>query len=524
MKICLIKPPILHKGISFARFATPPLGLAYIAAALRSAGHEVQVIDASAQGIEDVEHFEGDVYLFGLNADRIMSLLDKDVEIVCLSLMFTNNWLYDRQLISRLRADRPELTIIGGGEHATAMPELCLRQSGIDHIVLGEGEAIIVDLVHAIECKHGIEEVSGIAYRSAEGVTISPRRSRLGTIEDIPWPAWDLFPLQSYFDNRMTHGVYRGRTLPVNATRGCPYECTFCSNPLMWGRKYEMRPVSDFVDELEHLHRTYGVVNFELCDLTAIIKKQWIVNLCREIIDRGLNITYQLPSGTRAEAIDLEVSELLYRSGCKNITYAPESGSESVLKAVKKKVRIDRMLDSIAQSSKAGLNVKLNMIMGFPDDTHADIWQTLRFLIQCSWYGANDAAPAIFSPYPGSALFDRLVLEKRIDPEDDGYLRDIINTYDLMPAKVYSRHLSSLSIRMYIALFLMVFYGSNYLFRPQRLFRTLFNIARNRQESKIDQLVLSNFIFPVKLILRKKFSKGRSRLTGGQHTRSASIH
>lgn len=516
MKVCLIKPAVLHKGISFARFATPPLGLAYIAAAIKQAGHEIQVIDASAQGIEEVERFDADVYLFGLNTESVLSLIDKDVDMVCISLMFTNNWLYDRQLIDRLKADRPGITIIGGGEHATAMPQTCLAQSAIDYIVMGEGEAIIVDLVNAMECGNGTQEVAGIAYRSAEGVVVTPRRGRIGAVQDIPWPAWDHFPLQSYFDNRMTHGVYRGRTLPVNATRGCPYECTFCSNPLMWGRKYEMRPVADFVNELEYYHRNFGVVNFELCDLTAIIKKEWIISLCDEIVNRGLVITYQLPSGTRAEAIDFEVSEVLFRSGCKNITYAPESGSESVLKAVRKKVKIDKMLQSIAQSSKAGLNVKLNMIMGFPDDSHADIWLTLRFLVQCSWYGANDAAPAIFSPYPGSALFDRLVEEKRINPEDDSYFKDIINTYDLMPPKVYSQHLGSKSIRIYIILFLLVFYGSNYLFRPQRLFRTLLNIARSRQESKIDQLVLSNFIFPVKLILRRKLSAGLAKTVGLQ--------
>ncbi len=509
MNICLIKPPILHKGVSFARFATPPLGLAYIAAALQNSGHQIQVIDASAEGINEVERFANDVYLFGLNSDKIIERIEKDTQIICLSLMFTNNWLYDRELIKKIKAVRPNTVIIGGGEHATAMPKLCFQQSPIDYIVLGEGESIVVELVATLENKGKIDDVSGIAYRTGADISLTQRKKRIANIQDIPRPAWDLFPLQDYFDNRMTHGVYRGRTLPVNATRGCPYECTFCSNPLMWGRKYEMRPITDFVDELEHLHHKYSVVNFELCDLTAIVKKDWIVAMCQEIIRRGLQITYQLPSGTRAEAIDFEVSELLYKSGCKNITYAPESGSEKVLYEVKKKVKVSKMLDSIRHSSKAGLNVKLNMIMGFPNDFHSDIWRTYWFLIQCSWYGANDAAPAIFSPYPGSKLFDDLVSEKKIFPEEDRYLFDIINTYDLVPATVYSQHISSRSIRIYIVLFLLIFYGSNYMFRPQRLFRTLLNILSNREESKIEQLVLSNVFFPLKIILRKKIAEFR---------------
>ncbi len=502
MKVCLIKPPILHKGVSFARFATPPLGLAYIAGALRSEGHQVQVIDASALGIDKVSLFKNKIYLFGLNKEEISDLIDEDTDVVCYSFMFTNNWLYDRELVRYVKNRFPRILSIAGGEHASALPEYSIEQSGLDFVVLGEGESVIVQLMHAIERQESYQSIKGIVYKVENSFINTGKQVRASQIENIVWPAWDLFPLNIYFENKMTYGVYRGNTLPVNATRGCPYQCTFCSSPDMWGRKYEMRPPKDFVDELEFLNKEYKVVNFDLYDLTAIIKKYWIVEMCREIIKRELNITYQLPSGTRAEAIDFEVAELLYQSGCKNITYAPESGSEIVLKDIKKKVKIDKMLESIKSSSKVGLNIKLNMIIGFPDEKHTDIWETLLFLIKCSWYGANDAAPAVFSPYPGSELFERLRKEGKIDPADDEYLYDIINTYDLMPGKIFSNHISAFAIKIYVYLFLLVFYGSNYLFRPIRLFRTLQNIFLEREESRIEQLVLNNFLKPLKLIFR----------------------
>lgn len=495
MKVCLIKPPILHKGISFARMATAPLGLAYIAGALKKAGHTVQAIDASAEGINEKQLFQNDVYLFGLPKERIITLIDEHTDVICFGFMFTNNWLYDRELVTYIKQHFPNALLVAGGEHANAAPELCLSQSPLDVIVKGEGEETIVELLKFIEPGESFSEVKGIVYRDGDGTFITnPPRKRITAIKEIPWPAWELFPIDLYFENKMTMGIYRGKTLPVNATRGCPYDCTFCSSPQMWGRKYEMRPPGDFVDELQYLHKTYGIDNFDLYDLTAIIKRDWIIAMCKEIIDRGLKINYQLPSGTRSEAIDYEVAQHLYKSGCRNISYAPESGSETVLKEIRKKVSIPNMLASIKYSHKAGLNVKLNMIMGFPDDTHKDIWKTIWFLIKCSWYGAHDAAPAIFSPYPGSLLYDRLAAEGKVNIYDDAYLYENIDSYDLFPPKVYCENISAFALRLYIFVFVFAFYGTNYLFRPYRLIRTIYNLITIRHESKIEQIIHYNVL------------------------------
>ena len=495
MKVCLIKPPILHKGISFARMATAPLGLAYIAGALKKAGHTVQAIDASAQGIHEKQLFHKDIYLFGLSKERIAEMIDEQTDVICFGFMFTNNWLYDRELVTYIKQKFPLATLIAGGEHSNAAAELCLAQSPLDVVVRGEGEETIVELLKFIQPGQDLSEVKGIVYRDNNGAFIkTPARKRITSIKDIAWPAWEFFPVDAYFENKMTMGIYRGKTLPVNATRGCPYDCTFCSSPQMWGRKYEMRPPGDFVDELEHLHNTYGIDNFDLYDLTAIIKRDWILAMCKEILHRGLKINYQLPSGTRSEAIDYEVAQHLYKSGCRNISYAPESGSETVLKDIRKKVSIPNMLSSIRYSHKAGLNVKLNMIMGFPDDTHRDIWITMWFLVKCSWHGAHDAAPAIFSPYPGSLLYDRLATENKVNIYDDAYLYENIDSYDLFPPKMYCENISTLSLRLYIFVFLFVFYGTNYLFRPHRLLRTIYNLVTVRHESKIEQIIHVNVL------------------------------
>ncbi len=493
LKVCLIKPPILHKSASFALLPTAPLGLAYIAGALNQEGHQLQVIDASAEGFNDVAPFIGDLYIYGLGIDEVVSLISPDTEVICLALMFTNNWLSSRELIKKIKIRFPNSILLAGGEHATAAPDLCLQQSPLDYVVLGEGEETIVELIHAIEKELDILDVPGVALLRDNKLRRTQGRKRIKEVKNIPWPAWELFPLQKYFDQKMSHGVYRGKTLPVMATRGCPYTCTFCSNPQMWGKKYEMRPPQDFVNELAYLNDKYGVVNFDLYDLTAIIFKDWIVEMCSEILDRGLDITYQLPSGTRAEAIDFEVADLLFRSGCKNITYAPESGSKEVLRRVKKNVKIHKMLESIKYSHKPGINIHLNMIIGFPEDKHKNFWESWIFILKASWYGAHDLAMAVFTPYPGTALYDDLTKQGKVDIYNDEGIIEIINSYDLWPTKVYSNNMSESIVKMYVFIALITFYGSNYLFRPQRLFVTLRNIFTKNHQSRLEQILYKNF-------------------------------
>lgn len=118
------------------------------------------------------------------------------------------------------------------------------------------------------------------------------------------------------------------------------------------------------------------------------------------------------------------------------------------------------------------------------------------FLIKCSWYGANDAAPAIFAPYPGSSLFNQLEKEGLVSLNDENYFFEMIETYNIIPNKVYTKNLSLMSIRLYLFLFLIIFYLSNYIFRPERFFKTIKNILTGKQESKIEQIVQTNLIKP----------------------------
>lgn len=493
MKVCLINPPRLMKPMSIVLKPSPPLGLALIAAALEADGHEITVIDAPAEGYETYHAFDGDIVVNGLSVEAIAARIPHDVALIGISAMFSGNWLHHRAFIDALGVRFPRATIVAGGEHITAVPEFSIGQTRhLDICVLGEGEETIVEVARALERRRPLSGVAGIVYRDRTGAVVrTPRRARIRGLTGVARPAWHLFPIGLYREKNISYGVDRGgAALPMLATRGCPYQCTFCSSPNMWGTRYLMREPADVADELEHWIGLFGIRNFDFYDLTAIIRKEWILEFCSEIQRRRLNITWQIPAGTRSEAIDEEVAHALHASGCCNITYAPEAGSPRVLRAIKKKVNLDRMLRSIAHSRRAGMNIKINFMMGFPEETHRDVWQSLAFLVRASWHGAHDTSPSILSPYPGSAMFTALQAAGAVDLENDDYFRRIVYVDTLFKNHFYNQHISRAMWRVYLLLYIAVFYGANYLFHPTRAVRTAYNLATGRAESRAEMSFL----------------------------------
>ena len=144
-------------------------------------------------------------------------------------------WPFTRDL--KIRRNFPQATIVAGGEHITALSEYSMQDcAAIDYCVLGEGEDTTVELVDALCGKGQLANVEGISYRQAGKITYNKRRSRIRAIQDVPRPAWDLVPIESYLSAGAMTGVNFGRSMPILASRGCPYQCTFCSSPAMWGR------------------------------------------------------------------------------------------------------------------------------------------------------------------------------------------------------------------------------------------------------------------------------------------------
>lgn len=511
MKIVLIRPPkYMIEGTPDIP-AIPPLGVALIAGVLKKENHVVSIIDAIAEAQDQYQHENIPVYsnripqgyrliTKGLSFADIAQKIPHDVNVIGVSCMFSINWPCDRALINYLKQHFPNATIIAGGESITGMAEQCLLQTkGLTACVLGEGEETIVDLVNTLENHESLEKVNGIIYRSENGEIVkTKKRERIRNVNDVPFPAWELLPIGNYQRHTVIPNEVPRITLSILATRGCPYECTFCTSPDMWGTRYFMRKPAIVVDEIEYAKKNFGATNFEFFDLTAIIQKRWIIEFAKLLVERQLNITWKIPAGTRSEAIDEEVAYWLKQSGCYFITYAPESGSPRLLNLIKKKVSLDNIMLSMRYAKKQEMIVYINMILGLPDETHLDVWKTFWFLLKCRYYGVDEMPFALFRPYPGSALFDRLLKENKIQVENDDYVIDSLFIIDtLTEHQYYNSNIHPFWYKVYMTLAYTAFYGLDYIKNPTKILRMIRNISEKKYDTELER----KLVFPAKKVV-----------------------
>jgi radical SAM superfamily enzyme YgiQ (UPF0313 family) len=495
MKCTLIRcPQTMAKYVS-AAYAMPPIGLAYVAASMRQAGHEVEIIDTTGEALDRFTPIDADGILLrrGLSDDEIVARLGPS-DVIGFGLMFSQDWLPARRLIQAVKRAQPYAVLVAGGEHFTAEPVGAMEDAPLDFVLEGEGDRVICDLLEHVAGTRPIDDVPGCWYRAANGeVRRTDAKVRVRDVDALPWPTWDLVPVANYLDGGYMVGVDRGRSMPMNATRGCPYQCTFCSSPSMWTTRYVSRDPADVVAEIKHYMQTYGATNFDFQDLTAIIKKEWVLDFANRLLAEKLNITWQIPSGTRSEALDDDVLPLLVRSGCTNLTYAPESGDDETLRLIKKRIKKDRMLASMRSAVQAGCNVKANFIFGFPHDSFGSILPTFGFLARMAWIGVHDISIAPLRPYPGSEIFRDLqaqgVIPKKLD--DEYYHGLAIGTENLpgvMDAvECYTPHLTSKSLERLRVAALAWFFLLSWALRPVRVWRLLRALVTERQESRLDK-------------------------------------
>lgn len=488
--ILLLRPPAIFSRTSYSAAMTMPVALAYLAANLRKNGHRVSVLDAMAEDFDHVgPSYAPNVCYRGLSTEGIVERMPEKPDAVAVSTMFSQDWPHIEDMLAAVRRRLPDVPVILGGEHATAASEYVLKScASVTHVGLGEGDELIVRFAEWIDGKRPIEEVHGIHYRDRSGKIVrNPPLARIKALDDLPWPAWQLFDIEPYLASGEGHGVERGRSMPILATRGCPYRCAFCSNRSMWGGRYFMRTPKFVVDEIEHYVKKYRATNIDFFDLTAIVKRGWTMKFCEEIRRRKLKFTWQLPSGTRTEALDDEVLAAMAETGCRNLTYAPESGSPRTLKYIHKKMSLPKLMDSLRYAKKHGIFVKCNLIIGFPKETRWDmlrsVWTAVRFAV----IGADDTGLYPYSPYPGSEFFDYLRSTGKIGEMNREYFTSLMSFMDLKQSSDYCENVGPREVQFYRLLGMCLFYLLAYGLRPARVLRAFRNYREGRSDTVFEQ-------------------------------------
>ena len=457
--IQLIRPPAVESFRFATTSITLPIGLAYISSSLKEHGFKVEILDAVGEAPKNrTGYYKG--YLVGLDLKEIVEKINPNSKCVGISVIFTHEWPAVVKLISLIKEKFPNMPIILGGEHISAMPEFSLITSCADYIVMGEGEETIIELIRAIKNKATFQKIEGIGYNLNNRVVINNRRNRRQSIDKISYPDWDSFNVKGYYENRFVGGMYSDKlTIPILATRGCPYQCTYCSAPNMWLPLWIPRDPILVVDEIEYYVKKFGAGNFPFQDLTAIIKRDWIKTFCEELIKRELHINWQLPTGTRSEAIDSEIAFLIKKSGMISMAYAPESGSEETRKYIKKKMKTDRLFDSIDAAAQADLNVAVFLVIGFPHDLPKHLEENKNFVERLAKHGVTDLSVGFYMALPGTELFHSLYDSNKIKLDIE-YFRHILDSLALFPSQKYCSAISRVALFLWKLKFYLRFYKS----------------------------------------------------------------
>ncbi len=469
---------INHRGVKTAtglqlQTPSPSIGLAYLGAFLKKHGHSYKGIDACGEALDQIRPHptQSNVMVQGLTNEEVLSRVPADTKIFGFTCLFSHCWSLVENMAVCIRQKFPNAILIAGGEHPTALPDQVLKSGLFQGIVAGEGEETFLELVERIKAGKPWHDIAGIIYRNESGDLVkNTARKRVTDVDSFPTPDWDSWPIEAYISKHQVTGINLGQSMPILGSRGCPYACTFCSNEQMWTRKYIMRSGKSIVDEMEYNAKKYSVTDFTFMDLTFVINRKEILDFCHTLIDRKLNVTFQLPAGTRCESFDEEMASALETSGLRNFAFAPESGSEVILQAIKKEIRLPRFFQAVKAVLKTKMTVACFIVIGFPEDTTATLKETLKLIRKLAVMGIHDVTVSKFTPYPGSKYFQAFQ-QKGLISKELVELENILDFYG-KSGKSFCESFTYRQLYYWMIWMFVNFYVISFVLRPWRLVKS----------------------------------------------------
>lgn len=400
MNILLINPATDFK--KFGRFGKlmeriPPLGLAYIAAVLQKNNFKVEIID----------DFVLNIGISGI-LKRIKEKKIKIVGISCLTPSANITYSIAREIKSIYR----DIVIISGNIHASFFAEEILRNRDIDIIIHGEAEYIFLEIVKSLLENKPLNSIKGISFKENGRIIHNKWISIIENLDTLPTPSWALFPLSKYSLFPYTPG--RGRCISMLTSRGCPYNCIFCSLPY-FGRKYRARDPVKVVEEIKNVKENYRIEEIAFVDPVFSLIKNHTVKFCEEILKNNLNKKIKWICETRTDLVDKEILKLMKEAGCRRILFGIESATQEILNNIKKEVELKKTIEIIKFCKEIKLEVGGFFMLGLPGETKNSCEETIDFARKLN---LDFAKFAITVPFPGSKLFEELKKEGKLERED----------------------------------------------------------------------------------------------------------
>lgn len=375
MKILFIDPPGTVPGLN--------TGLGYLTAVLKGKGHTVKVIDFNnrkepQQRIEEVS----------------------DYDMVGLSIK--TNTLYSAiSIAEECRKIKPGITVVAGGPGVTVEGSLFLKDKPVfDYAFVGEAETGIVEFIDSMEGKKTIEGVAGVCYRRGERIIENPG-CVINDLDNI------LYPDYSDFDalDRVNEPY------PLITSRGCPYNCTYCSVKIVSGKKFRARSPENVINELINAKKLYHIKEFVIADDTFTQKVERAKDICKGLLEKDFIIPWHCYNGIRADKVDRELLQLMKQSGCEDIWFGIESLVPEVFDKIEKGEKVEKIVEAVNLAKEAGIRVSGFFIVGLPGSDYSKDMETVK---KAKGLGLYQTHWSLAMPMPKTALWDWVMQNGRV--------------------------------------------------------------------------------------------------------------
>jgi magnesium-protoporphyrin IX monomethyl ester (oxidative) cyclase len=417
--ITLISPPWYYHKDAQPR-PSHNLGLGYVAGILESRGFKVEIIDALLEGIDRsvIEDVQGvSVKRVGLPYEEIVSRINPSSSHIGVTIPFTMLADISHQLTRKIKNAYPDTPLILGGVYPSTLPEMALSEC-VDYAVVGEGEIPMLELVQG----RRPEDIKGLVYRRNGEVVTNGATAWIEDLDSIPYPARHLIP----FDRYTVHsprGQRHRKVASLITSRGCPFDCTFCSVHPIFGYRWRSRSVDNIMGEIEELQDKYGVSHIEFEDDNLTLNRERAVDLFQAIIKHNTDrpeksITWSCNNGIRIDTLDRTLIRSMKDSGCEWLGLGLESGDRDILKAMNKKLDLDKVEEVVRIGAEVGIRMSAFMIVGYPGETDKRFKNSLNFFLKLKKLGVEYFPIHIINVYPNTRLH-QICLEKGYLVRDD---------------------------------------------------------------------------------------------------------
>lgn len=391
--ILFLAPPYhrIAPGMDYVKHVTnisPPLGILHLASLMRNDGYGVSIIDADSEDL-DVKSTAAEI-------------IRRQPDYLGISI-FTVGVTSAAEISRIVKSQMPGLTVIVGGPHISSMAtETLERFDTFDYAVPNEGEPVLPDLLRALEAGANVSNVPGVYYRDEGAIRFSGNAEPVKQLDDYPYPAWDLL---SGFPERYRPAVFdfpRGPVATISASRGCPYNCTFCDNST-FGRRIRRHSPQYVFNMVKHLHEKYDVRHIQFVDDLFVSSRNSILDFCRLMIEGQLNVTWSCAA--RIDVMNYDILSRMKEAGCWEISFGLESGSDDMLKKMNKRIDTHKAGEVVRNAAGLGIRCKGLFMLGFPGENHRTINETRQYILSLPLSTLNLSK---FTPYPGTEIYREL--------------------------------------------------------------------------------------------------------------------